>query len=166
MTSTHTFLSILHRLGQERIPVRKVYRRMKDVELFKSAYSRLYAHEGNLTPGVDGETIDGMSLDRIHQVIEQLDAGTFQWTPVRRTYIPKKNGSRRPLGIPTWQDKLVQEVIRMVLEAYYEPQFANTSHGFRPERGCHTALTQIRDSWQGTKWFIEGDIKSCFDYSS
>lgn len=163
MTSTHNFLNILHRLGREGIPVHKVYRRMKDVELFKSAYGRLSANQGNLTPGIDDETIDGMSMARIEQVLAELDTGTFHWTPVRRTYIPKSNGKQRPLGIPTWKDKLVQEVIRLLLEAYYEPQFSDASHGFRPERGCHTALIHIRENWQGTKWFIEGDIKQCFD---
>jgi group II intron reverse transcriptase/maturase len=163
MTSTHHFLTILHRLGRESIPVGKVYRRMKDIELFKSAYARMAPNAGNMTPGVTDETIDGMSMVRIHQVISELEAGTFCWTPVRRAYIPKSNGKLRPLGIPTWKDKLVQEVIRMVLEAYYEPQFSDASHGFRPNRGCHTALMHIRDKWTGTRWFIEGDIKGCFD---
>ena len=69
----------------------------------------------------------------------------------------------RPLSIPGWTDKMVQEVMRMILEAYYEPQFQDASHGFRPNRGCHTALVKIRKTWSGVKWFIEGDIKGCFD---
>lgn len=104
-----------------------------------------------------------MSLARIDTIIHKLKAGTYQWKPSRRIYIDKANGSKRPISIPSWNDKLVQEVMRMILEAYYEPQFHNCSHGFRPNRGCHTALRQIQRNWHGTKWFIEGDIKSCFD---
>jgi group II intron reverse transcriptase/maturase len=136
---------------------------MKDEDLFLAAYGRLYKNQGSLTPGITDETVDGMSLERIATLIKELDEGTFEWTPVRRVYIPKGNGKMRPLGIPTWKDKLVQEVMRMILEAYFEPQFRNSSHGFRPHRGCHTALTSIRKYWSGTKWFIEGDIKGCFD---
>jgi len=106
--------------------------------------------------------VDGMSLKKIFEIIELLKQERFCWTPVRRTYIPKKNGKKRPLGLPTWTDKLVQEVLRSLLEAYYEPQFSEASHGFRPQRGCHTALSEIR-TWRGTHWFIEGDIKACFD---
>ncbi len=163
MTSTHQFLDIVHQCGQRNILIRKVYRRMKDRSLFLAAYGRLYANKGSMTPGVTEETVDGMSLQRIERILEQLEQGTFQWTPVRRTHIPKKNGKLRPLGMPTWEDKLVQEVIRMILEAYYEPNFRDSSHGFRPHRGCHSALTSIRDTWSGTVWFIEGDIKGCFD---
>jgi group II intron reverse transcriptase/maturase len=104
-----------------------------------------------------------MSLTRIDAIIEALRAGTYRWRPSRCIYNDKANGSQRPISIPSWSDKLVQEVMRMILEAYYEPQFRNCSHGFRPNRGCHTALRQIQRSWRGTKWFIEGDIKSCFD---
>jgi group II intron reverse transcriptase/maturase len=106
-----------------------------------------------------------MSLERIDTIINHLKEGTYQWKPVKRTYRPKKGKKKgkRPLGLPGWQDKMVQEVSRMVLEAYYEPQFSDKSHGFRPGRGCHTALAEIRDTWKGTKWFIEGDIQGCFD---
>ena len=133
-------------------------------DLFLAAYGKLYANKGATTPGIDpDDTVDGMSLKRIDKIIKQLQEGTYQWKPVKRVYIPKKNGKLRPLGLPSWNDKLVQEVIRMVLEAYYEPQFSRYSHGYRPERGCHTALDEIRQKWKGVKWFIEIDIKGCFD---
>src|SRR5215472_13390801 len=115
------------------------------------AYSRIYKN-------------DGMSLPKIEAIIAQLRYERFRWTPGRRVEIPKKNGKKRPLGLPTWTDKLVQEVIRLILEAFYEPQFSNSSHGFRPGRGCHSALTTIDRTWQGTKWFLEGDIRGCFDH--
>jgi group II intron reverse transcriptase/maturase len=102
-------------------------------------------------------------MDKINAIIESLRYERYRWTPVRRVHIPKKNGKTRPLGIPSWSDKLLQEVIRSLLEAYYEPQFSDASHGFRPGKGCHTALTKIKRVWHGTKWFIEGDIQSCFD---
>src|SRR5215208_1424176 len=117
-----------------------------------------------MTPGVDAETVDGMSLRKIQAIIEALRYERYRWTPVRRIYIDKKNSSKkRPLGLPSWSDKLLQEVIRSLLEAYYEPQFSDRSHGFRPGRGCHTALAEVSESWRGTRWFIEGDISQCFD---
>jgi group II intron reverse transcriptase/maturase len=116
-----------------------------------------------MTPGVTEETVDGMSLDKINAIITSLRDGTFRWKPARRTYIPKKSGKMRPLGLPTWTDKVVQEVIRLILDAYYEPQFSEASCGFRPGRGCHTALRKVLHQWPGTVWFIEGDIAACFD---
>jgi group II intron reverse transcriptase/maturase len=116
-----------------------------------------------MTRGVTAETADGMSLKKIEGIIEALRFERYRWTPARRTYIPKKNGKLRPLGMPTWSDKLLQEVIRLLLDAYYEPQFSEHSHGFRPKLGCHTALREIYYNWRGTVWFIEGDIRGCFD---
>src|ERR1051326_631564 len=116
-----------------------------------------------MTKGASPETADGMSLAKIDAIIEALRFERYRWTPVRRTYIPKKHGKVRPLGIPTWSDKLLQEVIRLILEAYYEPQFSDCSHGFRPKRGCHTALREVHRTWNGTTWFIEGDISQYFD---
>jgi group II intron reverse transcriptase/maturase len=115
-----------------------------------------------MTEGATEETAEGMSLDKIEMIIKALREEKFRWKPARRVYIPKKNGKLRPLGLPDWSDKLVQEVMRLLLNAYYEPQFSDRSHGFRPERGCHTALREIK-KWDGTAWFIEGDISKCFD---
>lgn len=132
-------------------------------ELFLLAYQNIYASQGNMTKGTDGLTIDGMSIKRIDTLIESLKNESYQPQPSRRTYIPKKNGKLRPLGIPSFDDKLVQEVIRMILEAIYENSFSDTSHGFRPKKSCHTALNQIQGRFTGTKWFVEGDIKGFFD---
>lgn len=141
----------------------RLYRILFNQEMFFYAYQRIYAKPGNMTAGSDGKTIDGMSLERINKLIEVLRNETYQPQPVRRVYIPKKNGKMRPLGIPTFDDKLVQEVIRIILEAIYEGQFLDCSHGFRPKRSCHTALTKIQKTFTGAKWFIEGDIKGFFD---
>ncbi|RKR80612.1 group II intron reverse transcriptase/maturase [Mucilaginibacter gracilis] len=141
----------------------RLYRLLFNEEMFFTAYQRIYAKEGNMTEGSDGKTIDEMSLDRIKQLIELLRTETYQPQPARRVYIPKKNGKMRPLGIPSFDDKLVQEVVRTMLEAIYEGQFLDCSHGFRPKRSCHTALTKIQKTFTGAKWFIEGDIKGFFD---
>lgn len=141
----------------------RLYRILFSEEMFAVAYQRIYAKPGNMTPGTDSKTIDQMSLDRIRKVIDQLRNETYQPHPAKRVYIPKKNGKKRPLGIPTIEDKLVQEVIRLILEAIYEGHFESSSHGFRPNRSCHTALAQIQRTFGGAKWFIEGDIKGFFD---
>lgn len=116
-----------------------------------------------MTPGSDGTTIDGMSLKRMDRIINSMKDHSYQPKPARRTYIKKKNGKLRPLGIPSSDDKLVQEVVRLILESIYEPTFSKHSHGFRPDKSCHTALTEIQDTFTGVKWFIEGDIQACFD---
>ena len=118
-----------------------------------------------MTKGVTTETVDGMPMEKINKLIESIRFERYRWTPVRCIYIPKKGNKNevRPLGLPTYSDKLLQEVIRLILEAYYEPQFSENSHGFRPGRGCHTALRMVTQKGQGTKWFIEGDIEACFD---
>lgn len=163
MRNAETVLSVIRDRGYRGLLLDDVYRQLFNPDLYLLAYSRIYKNAGAITPGVTQETADGMSMKKIETLIEEIRYERFQWTPVRRINIPKKNGKTRPLGIPTWKDKLIQEVIRLILEAYYEPQFSNSSHGFRPKRGCHTALTVIDRTWQGTKWFIEGDIKGCFD---
>ena len=141
----------------------RLYRYLFSEEMFAVAYQRIYAKQGNMTPGTDGKTIDEMSLERIERLIVSLKDESYQPHPARRVYIPKKNGKKRPLGIPSFEDKLVQEVVRLLLEAIYEGHFEGTSHGFRPHRSCHTALGMIQKSFAGAKWFIEGDIKSFFD---
>ncbi len=141
----------------------RLYRILFNEQMFYVAYQRIYAKPGNMTPGSDGKTIDGMSVDRIGHLIAALKDERYMPTPARRVYIPKKNGKKRPLGIPSIEDKMVQEVVRLILEAVYEGHFENTSHGFRPRRSCHTALRSIQTLFTGANWFIEGDIKGFFD---
>lgn len=164
MRNAETTLSIIRERGRRRLPLEDVYRRLYNPDLYLRAYGRIYRNDGAMTRGTTAETVDGMSLKKIRDIIELLKFERYQWTPVRRTYIEKKGSTKkRPLGIPTWSDKLLQEVVRSILEAYYEPQFSDRSHGFRPDRGCHTALSEVQHNWTGTKWFVEGDIKGCFD---
>jgi len=163
MRNADTVLGIIRERGKQGLPVEDLYRQLYNPDLYLRAYAHLYPNQGALTRGATTETADGMSLAKIDTIIEALRFERYRWTPVRRVHIPKSNGKTRPLGIPTWSDKLLQEVIRMILEAYYEPQFSERSHGFRPGHGCHTALSEVAHRWTGTKWFIEGDIKGCFD---
>src|SRR5574341_1459987 len=132
-------------------------------DLWKQAYGNIYANKGGMTPGVDGLTIDGYSNERAENLRQLLRDNRYVPTPVRRVYIPKPNGKLRPLGVPTTNDKQVQEVWRMILESVYEPVFKDSSHGFRAKRSCHTALKSIAGTWKGTKWFIEFDIEGYFD---
>ena len=141
----------------------RLYRLLFNEELFYVAYQKIASNGGSTTKGSDGRSIDGMSLARIETLIASLKDESYQPHPSRRVHIPKKNGKMRPLGIPAFEDKLVQEVVRMILEAIYEGHFETTSHGFRPKRSCHTALLHIQKTFNGAKWFIEGDIKGFFD---
>ena len=141
----------------------RLYRILFNEELFYVAYQKIASNGGSTTKGSDGRSIDGMSLARIETLIASLKDESYQPHPSRRVHIPKKNGKMRPLGIPAFEDKLVQEVVRMILEAIYEGHFETTSHGFRPKRSCHTALLHIQKTFSGAKWFIEGDIKGFFD---
>jgi group II intron reverse transcriptase/maturase len=141
----------------------RLYRNLYNRELFLLAYENIYASQGNMTKGTDGKTIDAMSLNRIDGIIASLKDESYQPQPSRRTYIPKKNGKMRPLGIPSFDDKLLQECVRLLLEAVYEGSFAKNSHGFRPNHSCHTALSQVQVCFTGVKWFVEGDIKGFFD---
>jgi group II intron reverse transcriptase/maturase len=163
MRNAETVLGIIQERGRRGLPLEDVYRQLFNRDLYLRAYGRIYRNDGAMTPGSTSETVDAMSLEKIDAMIDALRLERYRWTPVRRTYIPKKTGKMRPLGIPTWSNKLLQEVLRSLLNAYYEPQFSPHSHGFRPGRGCHTALGEITKHWRGVKWFIEGDIKACFD---
>jgi len=141
----------------------RLYRNLYNPEFYLLAYQRIQAKQGNMTAGSNGKTVDGMGMKRIETLITRLKDFSYQPNPARRTYIPKANGKTRPLGIPSFDDKLVQEVVRLILESIYEPTFCNTSHGFRPKRSCHTALQYVKRNYTGVKWFVEGDIKGCFD---
>jgi len=164
MNVNHPFVEIAHKLGTNGEPLEGVYRRMQDKQLFMLAYGNLASNDGITTPGVSPEDVaEGMSEARVTAILSKLADKRYRWQPARRVYIPKANGGTRPLGVPSFSDRLVQEVMRLILEAYYEPQFRDSSHGFRPKRSCHTALHQIARTWKGTTWFIEGDIKGCFD---
>lgn len=163
MRNAETILSIIRKRGKCELPVRDVYRLLYKKDLYLRAYGKLYRNDGAMTEGATSETVDGMSLKKIDTIIDALRYERYRWTPVRRIFTSKKNGKSRPLGLPTWSDKLLQEVIRLILDAYYEPQFSNHSHGFRTKRGCHTALQEVMQKGRGTKWFIEGDLIACFD---
>lgn len=143
----------------------RLYRNLYNPEFYLLAYQNIYAKEGNLTAGTDGLTIDGMSTKRIDTLIASLKDFSYKPHPARRTYIDKQGNpqKKRPLGIPSFNDKLLQEVIRMILESIYEGTFSTHSHGFRPHRSCHTALLEVKKRFTGVKWFVEGDIKGCFD---
>ena len=155
-------LGVLRERGRKGLPLTQLYRQMFNRDLYLAAYGRIYSNQGAMTPGPSQETADGMSEGLIDEVIGQMRRERYRFSPARRAWIPKKNGKLRPLGLPSWPDKLVGEVVRLLLEAYYEPRFSGRSHGFRKGKGCHTALREIRDTWTGTTWFVEGDISDCF----
>src|SRR5215831_2765769 len=162
MQDAAVVLGVLRERGRKGLPLTQLYRQMFNRNLYLAAYGRIYSNQGAMTPGPSQETADGMSEALIDEVIGQMRRERYRFAPVRRVLIPKKNGKLRPLGLPSWSDKLAGEVVRLLLEAYYEPQFSDRSHGFRKGRGCHTALREIQQTWTGTVWFIEGDISDCF----
>ena len=162
MQDAETVLNVLRERGRRGLPCTELYRQLFNLSLHELAHGRIYANHGAMTPGADGETADGMSQARTMRIIDALRHERYRFQPVKRAWIPEKNGKLRPLGLPSWSDKLVGEVIRLLLEAYYEPQFSGRSHGFRPGRGCHTALREVEDVWSGTTWFTGGDISDCF----
>jgi group II intron reverse transcriptase/maturase len=162
MQPAEVVLNVLRERGRKSLPCTQLYRQLFNKDLYLTAYGNIYSNQGAMTPGAGRETADGMSEEKIEQIIGAMRRETYRFSPARRVYIPKKNGKLRPLGMPTWSDKLAGEVVRMLLEAIYEPQFSGSSHGFRRFRGCHTALREINNTWTGTAWFIEGDISDCF----
>ncbi len=163
MQNAETYLAVVQERGRRGLPLERVYRQLFNPELYLRAYGKIARNHGAMTPGTTKETADGMALAKVQRIVEALRQERYRWSPARRVHIPKSNGKTRPLGIPTWSDKLLQEVIRSILDAYYEPQFSDRSHGFRSGRGCHTALREIYRTWHGTAWFVEGDISQCFD---
>jgi group II intron reverse transcriptase/maturase len=162
MQEAETVLNVLRERGRRGLSCEEPYRQLFNPSMYLLAYGRIYSNQGAMTPGTDGETADGMSQVKIGRIIDAMRHERYRFKPARRIYIPKKNGKERPLGITSWSDKIVSEVVRLLLEAYYEPTSSNRSHGFRPHRGCHTALTEVANTWAGTTWFIEGDISDCF----
>lgn len=164
MQTAEHILQAMRKMGEKRTPLERAYRSLFSEELFLAAYGKIARNKGALTTGSDErDTVDGMSLERIRKVIEELRNERFRFRPARRIRVPKKSGGQRPLGIPNFKDKLVQEALRQLLEAYYEPRFRTSSHGFRVRRGCHTALAALKYKFKGATWFIEGDIRGCFD---
>ena len=150
MQNAETVLGVLRERGRRGLPCEELYRQLFNPQMYLLAYGRIYSNQGAMTPGVTQETVDGMSLGKIGRIIDAMRHERYRFKPARRTYIPKKNGKMRPLGLPTWSDKLVGEEVRLLLEAYYEPTFSDRSHGFRPGRGCHTALREVANTWTGT----------------
>lgn len=146
------------------VRVKHLYRFMTHfTDLWMQAYANIHANAGALTKGVDETTLDGFGEERVIGIMKKLTDGTYAPKPSRRKYIPKANGKKRPLGVPSGDDKLVQEVVRMLLEQIFEPTFSDQSHGFRTRRSCHTALTQVVQKWKGTKWVIDVDISGFYD---
>src|SRR5215469_6438783 len=162
MQTTEALIGLLRERGKRGLPLTRFYRQLYNTNLYLTAYGRIYRNAGAMTPGVTDETADGTSLETFHTIIQALRQERYRWQPARRTYIPKRNGKKRPLGMPTWSDKLLAEVMRMILNAYFDETFSEHSHGFREGRGCHTALREISRTWKGTTWIIEGDIADCF----
>ena len=163
MQDANVYLELVHERGKKGLPLERVYRQLFNRNLYLKAYGKIYRNAGVLTPGINEDTVDAMSLEKIDAIIEALRYERYHWKPARRIYIPKKDGKQRPLGLPGWSDKLLGEVVRMILSAYFEPTFSDHSHGFREGRGCHTALREIYYGWSGTTWFLEGDISGCFN---
>lgn len=163
MQNPNVLLAILSKMAQKpHMKYDKLFQKLYNRDLWLMAYEQIASKQGNMTPGTDGKTADGFGMELVDRLIDDLKASRYQPNPARRKYIEKANGKLRPLGIPCFEDKLLQTVVRLILEAIYEPTFSNASHGFRPERSCHTALEQVK-KMVGTRWWVEGDIKGFFD---
>jgi len=120
------------------------YNEMFIEQAYEKAYYEIKSKPGNMTKGADNSTLDGFSKKKINNIIQRLKTREFQFKPSRRVFIPKANGKMRPLGIPSPDDKIVQNVYQGILERVYERDFLTSSHGFRPNRSCHTALMEVR----------------------
>jgi len=154
MQITNTYLGLLRERGKRGLPLTRVYRQLFNKHLYLTAYGKIYRNVGATTKGINEETVDAMSLEKIDTIIEALRTERYQWRPARRVYILKRNGKKRPLGMPVWSDKLLAEVIRLILNAYYDVQFSDHAHGFRERRGCHTALQEIYHTWGSATWIL------------
>src|SRR5256885_13547921 len=163
MQDAATVLSIIRKRGEKGLPLNNLYRQLYNPQFYFRAYARLYSNDGAMTPDTTGETVDGMSREKIKTMIDLIRQERWRWTPVKRVCIPKKSGKLRPLGLPSWSSKVMQEVVRQLLDAYFEPTFSDYSHGFRPGRACHTPLSEIVHNWKGVHWIIEGDIPDRFE---
>ena len=142
----------------------KLLKMVRQEAFLTQAWERVRANKGSRTAGVDGQTKEDITTQTIHDLVQQLAAGGYQPQPVRRVYIPKKNNQRRPLGIPTISDRIVQVAVAQVLEVIYEPTFRNCSYGFRPERSTLHALRHVANAYRaGATWVVEGDLVKCFD---
>jgi len=141
----------------------RLYRLLRQESFLEFAKQDIAGNKGARTPGVDGQTIDDITSKQITKLCWELAEDRYQPQPVRRQYIPKRNGKLRPLGIPASRDKVIQSGVALILNAIYEPVFRNCSHGFRPERSPITALRQVWSAYRaGATWIIEGDITDCF----
>ena len=158
MQEAEVVLGVLRERGRKGLPLTQLYRQMFNRDLYLLAYGNIYSNKGAMTPGASAETADGMSEEKIEEIIGLMRHERYRFSPAAGFTSRRRNGKLRPLGLPSWSDKLVGEVVRLLLEAYYEPGFSDLSHGFRKGQGCHTALRKIHDTWTGTTWFIEGDI--------
>src|SRR5258708_38800136 len=158
MQDAGTVLAVLRERGRKGLPCDELYRQMFNKSLYLLAYGNIYSNQGAMTPGTCDETADGMSEAKIEEIVAAMRGERYRFAPVRRVYIPKKNGKLRPLGLPSWSDKLAGEVVRLLLEAYYEPSFSDHSHGFRKGRGCHPPLRQVQETCTGPFWSIKAHI--------
>ena len=163
---TEVLKNLMEKSKNETYRFQRLYRNLYNPEFYWLAYKNIYANDGSMTAGADGTTIDGMGNERIERIILSLKDRSYQPKPARREYIAKKNSSKkRPLGIQSGDDKLVQEVVKMILESIYEPVFSNKSHGFRPNRSCHQAVREIIEivQYRKTNYVVEADIRGFFD---
>jgi group II intron reverse transcriptase/maturase len=161
MQNAETVLDVLRDRGRRGLPCTELYRQLFNPGLYELAHGRIYANHGAMTPGADGETADGMSSAKTGRIIDALRHERYRFQPVKRVYIPKKNGKQRPLGLPSWSDKLVGEVMRSCWRRITS-RSSPAAHTVSVPASDATALREVEDVWSGTTWFVEGDISDCF----